>query len=181
VHEQLATERANFQRATHTDPLTGVGNRAAWEFAVSTTERSRRYAVLSADLDDLKLINDRYGHSAGDQALRAAANLLRSELRADDVVCRVGGDEFLALLLGAGAREARAAAKRVRAAAAISLDEAQPRLSLSVGWAVVEDDWAAAIHKADERMYDNKRRKDSSARSLPERPAAAALPETAVA
>ncbi len=179
AHEQLSNERESFQRATHTDSLTGVGNRAAWDAALRVLEHGRRYAVLSADLDDLKQINDKRGHSAGDAALRAAAEVMRASLRADDVVCRVGGDEFLVLLSGAGERDARAAAKRIRDAAADGVNSHGPIPSLSIGWAVFDDDWAAAIGKADQRMYADKRRKDASARSLPTR--ATTLSDAAVA
>src|SRR5690349_10440451 len=72
AHEQLQAERQSFQRATRTDPLTGIGNRAAWEAALASppkTEKHDLYSVISADLDGLKFINDHYGHGAGDAVI----------------------------------------------------------------------------------------------------------------
>jgi len=174
-HEQLANERELFQRQTCTDPLTGVGNRAAWEIAISAPPpvpfRSGRgapapaqptYAVLSADLDDLKQINDKHGHAAGDAALCAAAALLGSVLRAGDVLCRVGGDEFLALLPGATERQARKVVERI--ADQIELRRDSKRMvvpSMSVGWAAFDGDWPSTVRRADERMYAEKRRRDA--------------------
>ena len=95
AHELLTAERHSFQRATVTDPLTGIGNRAAWEATLMAPPRvmsQGAYAVVSADLDGLKYINDHYGHGAGDAVIRGAADMLLSALRASDVLCRVGGD-----------------------------------------------------------------------------------------
>jgi diguanylate cyclase (GGDEF)-like protein len=161
AHEQLNAERQSFQRATRTDPLTGIGNRAAWEAAlVSPPHASAHgaYAVISADLDGLKYINDHYGHGAGDAVIRGAADMLLSTLRASDILCRVGGDEFLALCPDVDANAAREIVRRVeRAMASWRLTEhgLMPRLSL--GWAVFDGDWPATVRAADRRMYAVKR------------------------
>lgn len=86
-----------------TDPLTGLYNRRFFDEAMEQQiESARRYkrelTLVLFDLDHLKKINDTSGHSAGDQALKAFARLLKETARAADIVCRIGGDEFAALL-----------------------------------------------------------------------------------
>src|SRR5215213_36604 len=82
-----------------TDPLTGVGNRRAWDRLLNAEEaRCRRYgsvaSLVAVDLDELKRVNDRDGHAAGDRLLRRTAQVIDSTRRAADVVARLGGDEF---------------------------------------------------------------------------------------
>ncbi len=86
-----------------TDPVTGIPNRRAFERALGREmERSRRHksplACMILDLDGFKGINDRFGHLAGDEALRHVANVLRDHIRGYDMVARYGGDEFAAML-----------------------------------------------------------------------------------
>ena len=169
-HEQMTAERAEFERASQLDPLTGVGNRAAWHAALAAvpagTEKS--YSVLSADVDGLKQVNDAYGHPTGDNLLRLAAGELRATLRECDVVCRVGGDEFLALLANAGEHEASAAAERVAATlTGTRLNDLGLTASLSMGWAAFDGDWPSTVQRADERMYAAKRQKGSQRLPMP--------------
>ena len=101
--EHLAADRDRFAREARIDPLTGpresrrVGRARAAEEA-RRVRYARSVTVVSADLDNLKAVNDRYGHEAGDQLIRAAANLLRGHARGADRIARVGGDEFLILM-----------------------------------------------------------------------------------
>lgn len=94
----VRTQRELFrvQRELLTDPLTGVGNRAAVTRALSKLDRGRQpFAVLLIDLDKFKPINDRYGHATGDRVLIEVAARLRSALVGPGVVARLGGDEFV--------------------------------------------------------------------------------------
>lgn len=91
-------------RALH-DTLTGLPNRALLneEFnraAAHANRTGKQFAVLLLDLDNFKIINDTYGHDVGDELLKNVANKIRSVLRAEDIVCRLGGDEFIILLEG---------------------------------------------------------------------------------
>ena len=93
----------HFRSLAVSDPLTGLANRRALGLAVQVEslrrKRSgRRFTLLFADLDNLKKINDSFGHKRGDQALVAFAEIIRRGLRATDLVARVGGDEFAVLL-----------------------------------------------------------------------------------
>lgn len=92
------------RRKSLEDPLTGIPNRASFDQAlehglVQARRHGWRLAVLFADIDEFKSINDSYGHDAGDRVLFMVANRLQSFLRGGDTVCRWGGDEFACLLL----------------------------------------------------------------------------------
>lgn len=102
---QIKLERLNHQLASEsrTDSLTRVANRRAWDEALRTAESRRRrhgerYGLIVIDLDGFKQINDQQGHQCGDAVLQTTADLLRSELRASDLLARVGGDEFALLV-----------------------------------------------------------------------------------
>jgi diguanylate cyclase (GGDEF)-like protein len=113
-------EQASFWRIAHQDPLTELWNRRyaderlGEEMIRAQDEDGYRFSLLVADVNDLKRINDQRGHAAGDQALKWVARFLAGALRADDVCCRIGGDEFLLILPGTGAEECRDFVKRLR-------------------------------------------------------------------
>jgi diguanylate cyclase (GGDEF)-like protein len=164
--EHLAADRDRFAREARIDPLTGLENRAAWDEHVRAEEARRvRYArsvtIISADLDNLKAVNDRYGHEAGDQLIRAAANLLRGHARGADRLARVGGDEFLILmpetdLHGAGRYLARvrSAVRRIQANEVAAL-----QLSFGAATARGDESLASVIGRADAAMYTAKKRR----------------------
>ena len=101
-----------------TDPLTGLFNRRYAEAYLLDLLADRKadeyFAVMIADIDHFKLINDRYGHAVGDQVLQAVAERLRVEMRAVDLVARYGGEEFLIILSESNLLQAKRAANRVR-------------------------------------------------------------------
>ncbi|HYT26373.1 MAG TPA: GGDEF domain-containing protein, partial [Actinomycetota bacterium] len=108
-------ERAELEALT--DPLTGVGNRRAWDHVFDAEEaRCRRYgspaSLVSVDLDGLKRVNDGRGHVAGDALLRRAAQVILATKRASDVVARLGGDEFGVLAVECDEAAAAALAER---------------------------------------------------------------------
>lgn len=114
--------RAARRRATEwvrTDPLTGIPNlRGFLERAALEVARARRYThpftVVCIDLDGFKAINDRFGHAAGDEVLRAVASGLRDLLRATDIVARVEGDRFVVLLPETSAAPARLVIRKMQ-------------------------------------------------------------------
>jgi diguanylate cyclase (GGDEF)-like protein len=116
-------ERLNDEvdQLSKTDPLTGIANRRRVnEKLTDLTRASTRFgtslSVAVFDIDQFKVINDRYGHEAGDDVLVAFAELLRAHLRATDLPARLGGDEFVAIMPGATADEALPACHRILAA-----------------------------------------------------------------
>lgn len=159
------------QRLAITDPLTGLSNyRHFHELLHLEVQRARRmnYAIglLIMDLDHFKLINDRHGHPAGDEALRGVAELLRTRLRRTDVVGRIGGEEFAAVLPGDDLEQVAIVGEKLRKA----VEELPPvqggmtsectRVTLSVGGtslAPAELDVQLLIASADRALYKAKR------------------------
>lgn len=148
---ELAISNRRLQEAAMTDVLTGVANRRYaidrlhMEWVASTRHR-RPLSVMIVDLDDFKEVNDAYGHDVGDMALRQLAEVLRGGLRAQDVVCRTGGDEFLVICPDADLNAALACAERLRAAAAgLEIETGGPslHLSISIGVAMRDDSMTA--------------------------------------
>jgi diguanylate cyclase (GGDEF)-like protein len=140
-----------------TDPLTGLYNRREFERQLANMPR-RGFAVLAIDVDNLKPINDEYGHEAGDAVLRAVAAAMDGMRRSGDVLARVGGDEFASLLLDTDADGAVQAAERMRVVMhGVALGQGQARIS--VGCAAGEDggDALAAWRAADEALFRAKR------------------------
>lgn len=116
--DQLRSTLHNGLRAAVTDPLTGLYNRRyalphLARLAEQSARSGRRFAVMLADLDHFKAINDRYGHATGDAVLVEVAQRLRANLRAVDLVARIGGEEFLIALPDTNRTEARVAARRL--------------------------------------------------------------------
>ena len=139
------------------DPLTGLQNRRAFDDRLNGAHPGR-YAVLAIDLDNLKDINDAHGHEAGDHALRAAASVLSSAVRGQDLLARVGGDEFGVLLEGASIDEAVAVAERMRLSArAVSLPSGLLAMSVGCAAAGPTDSPRALWSAADAALYEAKR------------------------
>jgi diguanylate cyclase (GGDEF)-like protein len=142
-----------------TDPLTGLGNYRrlveALDAEVKRTGRTGRpFAVLLLDLDQLKKINDRYGHLIGSQALCRFADVLRVDCRAIDTAARYGGDEFVVILPETTAVAAKLVASRIRSR--LAADSLEPRLSASIGVAVYPQDGEtieALLRTADRELY----------------------------
>ena len=171
LEEETRLLRAALERAeaeAERDALTGLLNRRGLvrELArmIAHGERHQRHGcVLFADVDDFKRLNDRYGHVAGDGALRHVAGLVRAHVRLEDAVARLGGDEFV-VVLGAVAGPT-AQAKAVELARRV---EAEPfihegvvhTLNVSIGAAEVlpGDDPEQVLARADEAMYAAKHR-----------------------
>ncbi len=115
--ERLA--RRELERLAATDGLTGILNRRKFlELAEAEFRRHQRYqrplSFITADLDHFKRINDRYGHQAGDQVLKSFAEHLTGKMRAQDLLGRLGGEEFGLLLPETGSEQARLVAERIR-------------------------------------------------------------------
>ena len=116
--DDLRSTLRDGMRAAVTDPLTGLYNRRyalphLARLADHAAQSGRRFAVMLADLDHFKGINDRFGHAAGDAVLVEVARRLRANLRAVDLIARIGGEEFLIALPDTNRTEARVAARRL--------------------------------------------------------------------
>lgn len=145
-------------REAERDPLTGLRNRRAWQRACEVEEsRHHRFgdhaSVIVLDLDDLKRVNDRSGHVAGDALLRRTAEVLRSSTRLTDVVARLGGDEFAVLCPQTAETEVRPLVERLRATLAAA------EVSAAIGAATLDQTGTMAdtLAVADAAMYVDKR------------------------
>jgi two-component system, cell cycle response regulator len=164
---QLAITNRRLHDMALTDPLTGFRNR---RYAIDRLEQEwavadrngRPLSCLAIDVDSLKEINDRFGHDAGDAALIHVAHTLRKALRVQDVICRIGGDEFLVICPGADLSAVLAGAERARRAvreAPLDFADTLTSLSVSIGAAEVRSDVesaAALIKLADQGAYVSK-------------------------
>lgn len=153
-----------FERASH-DPLTGLFNRRVFEERIcSMMESAKRYhrplTMMALDLDKFKSINDHLGHQAGDEALKAVAEVLSKAIRSADLLVRMGGDEFLVILDNTSQANARYLAERLcRGVDALNIraDE-ETRLGISIGvseWRQDEElgDW---LERCDDFLYHAK-------------------------
>lgn len=149
-----------------TDALTGLANWQGFQEQLDRElARSRRthepLALAYVDLDNFKRVNDRYGHSEGDRALRRVGEALQRSVRDMDVPARTGGDEFAVLLPGAGADSARGVVERIIAAVqAVAGDYADCDLGASVGVVCHEHpppEGSDLVRDADAAMYQAKR------------------------
>ncbi|MGZ6097724.1 MAG: GGDEF domain-containing response regulator [Myxococcaceae bacterium] len=158
---------ARLESLARTDGLTGLHNFRALQLRLDEEfARAARYAaplaVLLVDLDFLKTLNDRYGHDAGNAALRAMGDVFREELRETDFAARFGGDEFVALLPHQTAGEALVVAERLRIRLASRPWPWPQPLTLSIGVAAMEtsvhvQEPSMLLAAADAALYRSKR------------------------
>ena len=153
----LRHEALRMAELASTDRLTGLKNRREFDRILGTIPR-QPFAVLAIDVDHLKRVNDQFGHEAGDTVLRTVATTLALMLRGWDVIARVGGDEFAAILLDVDPAEAASAAQRLRAAMHL-VPTPGGRSNISLGWASAPagTDPMSAWRRADECLYEAKR------------------------
>jgi diguanylate cyclase (GGDEF)-like protein len=164
AREQLALHRsretAQAWATAELDPLTGLRNRRGWDSALQTEDqRCQRYgapaSLLALDVDDLKHLNDRSGHAAGDELLTRCAAVLCDTSRPGDALARVGGDEFALLGLECDVVSATALLARLR----VSLRTAGVAASAGVATRRAGEDLIATWRRADAAMYVDKQRR----------------------
>jgi len=157
LHSQLKTQ-------ARTDPKTGILNAAAWqgeaELAIDRARRRQQpLAVLLADIDHFKNVNDTHGHLVGDEVLRALAAEMREQVRESDFVGRFGGEEFVILLTGTTAKEASRVADRIRRGAGavqVLTKDTLVGATISIGVAVLGthgSDLSELLDAADRALY----------------------------
>ncbi|GGM26884.1 diguanylate cyclase [Dactylosporangium sucinum] len=170
----FVAQQENFRLSMH-DPLTGLANRlllrertAALLDGLARDHRQDAFAVLCLDLDGFKPINDRHGHAVGDRLLKSVAVRLRQAVRGQDLVCRIGGDEFVVVLPGVTAAAAVHTAERLIEACGLPYhldDAATVRVGVSVGIALAPEHGTSTdelLLHADAALYASKRRSKGS-------------------
>lgn len=160
---QLEDIRGQLSRQALTDPLTGLANRRAFigqlgKALARAADTDEPCAIVMMDLDYFKLINDTYGHQVGDDVLRHFATICQRVLRATDVICRWGGEEFIALLTHTTLGQARLATQRVHDALRQTpfSTQGQPiELTVSMGLIPLsgETDLQAVLKRLDHALY----------------------------
>jgi diguanylate cyclase (GGDEF)-like protein/PAS domain S-box-containing protein len=176
IDDQVAAE-AEFRRRAATDALTGLMNRqGVLDHLAAVTERPGRsgteIALVYADVDGFKRVNDAYGHRVGDRLLGDVAQAILSVVRQSDVVARLGGDELLIVLLGVTTGDAGAmVAEKIRAAANTvrppATDARTLTISLGVTFYASGESIDGAIDRADRAMYQAKQAGGDCIRMLP--------------
>ncbi|TAK69496.1 MAG: diguanylate cyclase [Actinomycetota bacterium] len=160
VGARVGTVRAFNRTALQatTDGLTGLLNRRAFETrARSLLRTARPAAIVMADLDCFKLLNDAHGHDAGDRALRRFAGVLRDSLRGSDLCSRFGGEEFALLIMDSDVKQAVVVVERIRTRLAEALTAQSPVFTASFGVARADGlDLSEALQIADRALYQAK-------------------------
>jgi diguanylate cyclase (GGDEF)-like protein len=173
-HELAKLE--GYRTLAYRDDLTDLWNRRyfserlAEEISRARRRPQRYFTIMMVDVNDLKALNDSYGHQEGDLVLRWVAEFLERSLRAHDVICRVGGDEFAVLLPEIDAQPAAALLARLRSTLATARTGAPYSIGLSFGLAAYPDDGKTCdelVHVADNRMYRDKQRQKLAPTATP--------------
>ncbi len=165
--EELRVALAHAEHLATTDTLTGLPNRRS--FMAQAKQRhsewqrhERPYALLMVDLDNFKLINDQFGHPAGDQVLISVASTLGQYTRHEDIIGRLGGEEFCILLIGVSEVEAISLAERIRAELAkfpVVVDGQPIMVTASFGLVppeLLQNDFDEVLKKGDQMLYKAK-------------------------
>jgi diguanylate cyclase (GGDEF)-like protein/PAS domain S-box-containing protein len=158
TEHKRAEDQLRYQ-GTH-DILTGIYNRLFFEEELSRIEHGRNFpvSIMIADVDELKLVNDTLGHSMGDQLLKQTANILKSVFRSDEVLARIGGDEFAALLPSTSSATAEQIVMRIKdQLEKYNLQSHDLPISISVGMATADSGiLTGTFTQADQLMYAEK-------------------------
>lgn len=160
--QELKESNARFKELARIDPLTGLSNRRALmerlERLVKEARRGREFALLMADIDHFKQLNDTHGHAVGDQVLAQVARWLKESAREVDFVARYGGEEFTLLLVDVGREEALRAAERLCAGLPEAIQDPYP-ITASFGLSTFEPGMTEAqlFETADRAMYHAKK------------------------
>ncbi len=171
IRDQHRRYQAQLEYVTLHDPLTGLYNRLYYENELRRLEGSRDYpvAIIAADIDGMKLINETMGQKEGDRILKVSAELLQNSLRKGDILARVSGDEFSAILTRTIDKQVEEVLNRIRLAVENhNLENRELPVSISLGYAVSEEHGQPieeTLKQANSSMRLDKQSRSESARS----------------
>ena len=171
IHEPSREERQDkieslnrkLEKLAFTDSLSGLHNRLSiGKILNHLLRKSQRdhvqFSLVLCDIDNFKTINDKYGHTVGDEAISMVSNTLRSSLRGNDYIARWGGEEFLILLDGVDKQKAPGIVERLRKLIQKNtIHEIQLTMSFGVTQSKADDDNTSIINRADDNMYKAKK------------------------
>ena len=158
---QYILEFIELRDLVSTDSRTGLLTPTAWRESTEKLVRTMQVAVLMADLDQFKALNDTYGHLVGDEILKEVGDILISSIRPLDLACRWGGEEFVLVLAGTSVRDAALVAERIRTRVAAEARAGGASVTISIGVAGcpmstaahVPQTLTATMRLADEALY----------------------------
>lgn len=172
THEAVSKQRfeaanAQLQTMSRTDGLTGLYNRRYWEEQCQHEyKRSKRTGQVASliilDIDKFKVINDTYGHPAGDQVIKTMAKIIAAAIRETDIAGRYGGEEFTVILPNTDAQNAKLVAERIRKLTEklpVEYDEHVIKFTVSVGIAMLDPSYSSHlvwVDRADKGLYEAK-------------------------
>lgn len=170
LHERIGKLNHDVQ----TDPLTGLHNRRGLEFMLSLWQAEKRpFSAVMLDVDHFKNVNDTWGHETGDHVLIRLAEMMRSCSRENDVLCRVGGEEFLTLLPGTAQSAAVAVAERLRQTVGGTAISPVGQITISLGvatWVPQGPSTSEILKLADEMLYAAKNAGRNCVKEAPSSP-----------
>ena len=166
---QLEAKNKELQRLANYDSLTGLINRRYFEEKIAyEISRIKRYGqeacLVIFDIDNFKSINDKYGHPVGDEILKKFASLLKAQLRKTDIIARIGGEEFAALLLNADKKTGKLVAEKIRKSIeeeVFYIDDLGIKVTVSMAITVLSDDtdsYEEGYKFADKALYRAKQK-----------------------
>ncbi len=151
---------SSIEYAANSDPLTGLFNRRyCMEILEGYVRDKEDFSVCFADLDKLKYVNDNFGHACGDEYILTTTSVLRDHFRKEDIICRIGGDEFVILMQGCSSKYMEMRMKQVRSRLAQLALKGEHNFSMSISYGIYasnENEGLSAdeiLEKSDERMY----------------------------
>lgn len=169
--KQLQQELEKSQQEAQTDSLTALLNKRGFEKRfelerIRAKQNETPFSIIMVDIDYFKKVNDTFGHLVGDSLLKSIANILKSQLRKNDIASRYGGEEFLILLPETGIEGAKAAAQKIRDTLAVKewklkeTGETMGKITVSMGIALykLNEPEEALIKRADDALYLAKNR-----------------------
>ena len=159
--KQFAAEK-RLEHMSITDSLTGISNRDYFERVLSTWIKNMRhnpFSLLLFDIDDFKKVNDRFGHTTGDNVLVGTTETVSAHIRDEDVFARWGGEEFVILFSDTNLEQAGELAERLRKRVEVHLYPETGRVTISIGVAEYKlgETIMDFVNRADEKMYEAKR------------------------
>ena len=175
TNRKLLEKSRRLEKSAGTDSLTGLYNRMKFldlfltEYTIMV-QRHNALSLMVLDIDHFKVINDRYGHNIGDEVLIGVSQLLRTQLRNVDIICRWGGDEFVVLLPGATLKESRMIAEKIRYKIEnLAFEMTEVSVTVSIGLTKIRegDELSLVIERADKALYLAKNSGRNSIREIP--------------
>jgi diguanylate cyclase (GGDEF)-like protein len=163
---RLGQAQAELIRQATTDLVTGLANRRGFIEAVSARRGKSCFAMLTVDVDGLKVVNDQFGHEAGDELIRSVAQACLGAARKDDIVARLGGDEFAIFAIGATCDDGQVIAARLeQAVSGVVIRGRRARASIGVAAGGPGSDFESVMNESDAAMYADKRRAKTGTRT----------------